>query len=286
MQTVQRQNLLQDVNQFRRVYEEASSWKRSFAGGSFNKQFKILLERNQADEEILLRCFASTGQVGWKNEQRKETTFLEKFVDKGLVRLFTFLCCVLDDEQHTDDFFSPIHSIFDTLSDRNRVSCEPKWDNKPLWSHPGIPCLLESLIQLLSAEKTKYKVFNNRWTVSGYCWQTAGSHAQQLADIAFSDLSNTPLYADMPIGKVASAIKDRAQVVCDMSDDEAKKSANYQEVDGNPTGGFKPMPGRCQVFFAAVKKQVNFVGDLKVLMNETGGLHIFRRYLGLTLTRQ
>ncbi len=265
------------------AYKSASLWKRTFAGGSFKKQFAFILEKNQADEETLLRCFFSTGRIGTKDSQKKHTDFLDKFTERGLLRLFVFLGCVLDEEQHTDDFFGPIDSIFSTLSDMNRVSCSPKWENEPLWSRPGIPCLLESMIQLLSAENTKYKVKNNQWLMfNDYCWQTAGSHAQKLADIALKDLANNTLYADMSVDKVATIVIERAKVVCAISEDEAKKCANYQEVEGDPPGSFKPIPGHCQVFIAAAKKQVNFVKALNTLMKETGGILIFQRYLGLT----
>lgn len=43
--------------------------------------------------------------------------------------------------------------------------------------HVLVPCLLESLIQLISAERTKYKVFNNGWSRNGCCWEAAAENA-------------------------------------------------------------------------------------------------------------
>jgi hypothetical protein len=285
MKTIQYQNLYLDVVQFHKTWEAASFWKRTFAGGSFKKQFKELLKRNQADEEILLQSLVSAGQK-WKWTFR-DNNFIGKFVDKDLVKLFVFLNRVLSDEKRKDEkskveFFAPINMVFNTLSAKNRVSCETSGrGDKPYWSHPGIPCLLESLIQLLSAEKTKYTVVRNRWYDGPDCWKVAGSHAQKLANLAFIDLSNTPQYADLSIGKVVKDIKYRARVVCAISSDEAKKLPNYREVNGRP-GGFSPMPGHCQVPMAAVLKEVDFVSELKILMIEINGLQIFQRYLGLT----
>jgi hypothetical protein len=238
---------------------------------------------HKLDEEELLRCLISMRWIGMYDAQKKNAEFLEEFVDKGLVRLFVFVNCILDEKQLSDNFFGPIDYIFSILSDRNGVSCAPKWDRKPAWPLPGIPCLLESLIQLISAEKTKYSVYKNRWpSVSGFCWHTASDHAQKLLDIALKDLSNTPLYADISLYELAKVIRNRAQAVGNISDAEAKQCFNYMEVNGDPPGSFKPMPGHCQVLIAAAKKHVNFIKELKILMEVTGGHEMFRRYLSLS----
>ncbi len=81
--------------------------------------------------------------------------------------------------------------------------------------------------------------------------------------------------ADLSLPRVVNVVKERAKVVYAVSDEEAKKLSDYQEINGDPSGGFKPLPGHCHVFLAAVSKKVNFVDDLKVLMNETDSRQIF-----------
>jgi hypothetical protein len=289
MSTTQYPNLKQDVDEFRKTWEAASGWKRNFAGGSFKKQFKALLEKNQADEEIFLQLFIYPEQKGkWADN---DLAFLEKFVDQKFVKLFSFLNCVLNDDKRKEEkgeaeFFGPQYHVFNTLVDNNRVSCESsKRGDKPYWVHPGIPCLTEALIQLLSAEKTKYLVKNNRWYDGDCCWEVSGHHARKLADIALDDLVKTPLYASLPIEKIIDDLKKRAQAVYRISKEQAKTLPNYREINGNPSygapGAYCPMPGHCQIGMSASVKEVDYVSDLKTLIIELNGLEIFQRYLGL-----
>lgn len=273
-------NLIRDLDEFRDIYHSSSWWKRTFSRSRFQREFDAVIEKNQTQDEMVLRILATAGRIGLWNDPGNYPRFLEAFMDKELVDLFSFLYLVVDEKQHTDNCFGPINSIFDTLSKKNRVSCGPQCDNKPLWSHPDIPCLLESLIQLISGEKTKYKVYNNHWHNNSMCWQTAAEHAKKLVDFAIENLKSNALYTGIEVDGVAAFVKHRAQLVHNVSDEDAKKLPNYREINGDQ-GGFKPMPGHCQVLMAAASKQVNFVEELRILMKESGANAIFKRFVRL-----
>jgi hypothetical protein len=275
--------MINSLDELYRIYQTASWWKRTFNGGRFKKEFEALWQKNQANAETLLRCLSSTRRIGWRDDQRNMVYFIERFLDKGYVRLFAFLCCILDEKQYdgksVGSLFSPIYSIFSTLYQRNGVIGEG-YSHKPSWE-PGIPCLLEALIQLISAEKTKYKVNNNRWpSIGSNCWQVAAEHAIELVDLAVPDLAQNPLYAGIQLDEIATFIKKRAADIRILSDVDAKNYTNYREVNGDPPGSFKPTPGHCQVLAAAASKQVNFVQELRTFSQESGAALVFKVFLG------
>ena len=72
--------------------------------------------------------------------QENDAKLLERFVDSGVVRLFAFISCVLDEKRRSDDeFFYPIYFFFNILSDRNGVSRDLKLDKRPVWLDGGLP---------------------------------------------------------------------------------------------------------------------------------------------------
>ena len=127
-------------------------------------------------------------------------------------------------------------------------------------------------------------VNNNQYQhVGDNCWQVAANHASKLVELAVQDLKADYRYAGVEPDGIAALVNTRAQAVGSISRDQAKKLPNYQEVEGiRPLGGsFSPLPGNCQIPFAAVSKQVNFPEELRRMMEETGATRIFEIYLGL-----
>lgn len=239
-----------------------------------------ILQKQGASEESLIKSFAACGKITGDTE-KGFIRLLEKSIDRGHLKVISFLSGLLSDAMKDDNFpWAWTSTVFDILSDRNRVSCSDR-DHKPIWKHPGVPCLLESLMQLVSAEKTKYLVYNNRWAGFDYrCWKEAADHAMKLADMAFPELSSDPLYADLRLEDMKTNIQSRASHAYYVSEGEAKSCENYYEINGDPVGsGWKPLPGRFQVGWAIALKHLNFVKELKSTMNETQCTLVFERYL-------
>jgi hypothetical protein len=292
MNTKKRDEILQEFDQFHERYVGSSRLKHLFSPGRTKREFKSFLERNAIDEEQFLRCLASAGRIGIGKDQASLVSMLTRFIDVRLVRLFAYLTSALDDKPCDVNVHEKIAYIFETLSKNNQVSDPymsvthyPAYKAAPLWSHPGIPCLLEALIQLISAEKTKYVFYNNQWYAPDCCWEISGAHAKRLVSIAGADLSNISEYKDIPLAKIFKIISDRADAVRNISEDQAKDCANYRKLDGNPPGGYKPLPGSCNIGVSALDEadHVDYIFELKLLMQESGAIEVFRRYLGLSV---
>lgn len=295
MNVKKRDEILQEFDQFYERYLTTSWWKNLFSNGREKAKNEVrgLMEQNTIDSEEFLRCFATAGRIGIREDQELLVSFLTKFIDASLVRLFAYLTSVLDDKPCAVSIHRKMAYIFDTLSDNNKVSCSymgsthyPDYKAVPLWPHPGIPCLLEALIQLISAEKVKYVFKSNRWHVPDCCWKTSGSHAKKLVSIAAADLSDKSMYKNIPLSKIFKFISDRADSVCNISEDQAKSCTNYREMIGNPPGNYKPLPGSCSVRVSALEKSdsIDYILELKSIMQESGAIEVFRMYLGLYTT--
>lgn len=203
------------------------------------------------------------------------------------MRLFAFLCLVLDEKQevskHVSELWEPINSIFKILHKRDGFSSSGTLDEKPkMWLQPGIPCLLDALIQLISAEKTKYEIYNNRWGgLNPDCWKMSAEFAVKLVDFAVTDLAPNPLYAGVHLDEIAKVVKNRAAPLLHLSEDDAKKLPNYFRVRGDPEGSYSPQPGHAPVLMAAASKEVNFVKEVRTLSQESGAIVVFKLFIGL-----
>jgi len=194
------------------------------------------------------------------------------------------LCYILDEKQRIE---GPLFSVLDILISMNRVSGGLEEDMKPLWLHPGIPCLLESLMRLFAAEKVKCNMYNNCYLhTSSYCWQNEAKAAIRLVDLAVSDLVTNPCYEGAQLDKIAIFIRQRAIAIRDLSDNDAKKCPNYWKVNGNPSylepHGWRPNPEYIQVkMVTASYNKINFEKELRMLMQESGATSVFKKFLEL-----
>jgi hypothetical protein len=140
---------------------------------------------------------------------------------------------------------------------------------------------MESLIQLISAEKTKIYVRKNYYSyaTNSACWIESSNASEKLAEVAISILQTNPQYSDLPLKSISEKIRIRAETVRNISIEDAKSYENYYEVDGNPRGSYKPTPGRIQVPTSAAKGIVNYVREFRVAMEQTQAILVLRRYL-------
>ena len=286
MDISKRSSIISDFEDLMRKYKKTPWVIRQFKIASFKKELSNVLNKYEITEEILLKNMLAVGKLRFEERYHEYESFIEKMIDFAQVRVFVFLSCIFKETLDKENifynyYFSPIDFVFNLLSERNGVSDIQRSNHKPLWNYAGIPCLLESLIQLISAEKTKYTIYNSRWGgVSCHCWQVAAEHTIKLADLAFSDLSKDSLYSDVPLQEIIQNIKGRAERVRIISEEDAKLYESFLEINGAPTGSsFSPCPGHYQVMGAAVSKHVDYIEDLKTIMNETQAILIFQKYI-------
>ncbi len=149
-------------------YQKASSLKRPFIVGSLRKKLVIVAKEHNLTWVMFLRIVFTAWRLKLAAKSTKKLgqpvsdEFLLKIFpegDKGFVYVFQFLACVFDYQAPEGDkeiWFRQITHVFEFLyRDHN----EPLFaDNAKLhihWDEPGVPCLLEAFIMLISAEKTR-----------------------------------------------------------------------------------------------------------------------------------
>ena len=218
---------------------------------------------------------------------KEYVSFLKTILEPELVNMFLFLSYIFDDQAIIDDkrVASLVYDAFNGLRERNAKSgyLLPNWDastwqNKTGWERPEIPFLLESLIQLISAEKTKVYIRNNYYLGrNSACWIESSNTSEKLAELAISILQTNPQYSDLPLKSISEKIRIRAETVRNISIEDAKSYENYYEIDGNPPGSYKPLPGHIQVYGSVYK--VDYVREFRVAMEQTQAILVLRKYL-------
>ena len=276
------------INDFKTLAEEYNAvprFKRHFKTESFKKELSNILKKYEINEEMLLKNMLAAGKLNLAEGCAEHISFLINMIGSAQVGIFKFLSLILiEDSEYKIDkgFVAQFCSMEEALEDTNGVS-QPSASTKyqKLWDNAGIPCLLESLILLISAEEEKVYVHNNRWPVSPCCWIAAAENTIKLADMALFALSKDSLYSGIPLQVIIQNIKDRADKTRVISHEAAKTYSNYSEINGAPSGSsssYAPYPGRVQLA-GTMYNQLDYVQKLRTIINETQSIAIFRQYM-------
>jgi hypothetical protein len=291
--------LITELDKLLYEYQNTSWLKRQFAIGSLRKRLINVLQEHQLNWITFLRIIYSTWKPKFVDEHSKKFSqpLGDKFLltilpanDSGFVYVFQFLALVFDDNRlprENDSFFSQISHVFNFLyNNRNNSLNADRETLHKNWETPGVPSLLESLVLLISAEKTKIFVKNSAYyPADGECWIIAAKDAERLADEGFLALKSETLYFDISLESIVEKIRMRARNVQRITKDEAYRFENYRVIDGGgPGGGFKPKPGHCQIMLSAVSGggEVNYIQEFRNIIEETQSAQIFRRYFGIS----
>lgn len=271
--------LLSDFGKLRDAYARAGFVGRTFQAGSLAKAYSAMLAKHEATSEALLKQLTRASLLG-DDTEGAHLRFMETVATKPQVHVFLLLAGLVRGLRRPESGRKLFQNVFDSLSSGNGVSLWTPHD--PEWSRPGIPCLLEALIQLVAAEQTTYTIAGPGARGERRCWVASALFSMKCAELAAEDLTKDEIYAGLDVASVVDAITSRAAAVRDMSDEEALGRAHQQTIpDYNVArGGFHFLAGFASIQVANSSGDVDFFKELRPCAKETGARAILDRYLG------
>jgi hypothetical protein len=285
--------VIEDINALHQSYSNAGFFKKNFQSGTFRKSFQDVLSNYQITEENLFKILSARSVIN-KNSPPKYISFLsfisglssystnDTYVMPASPYMFQLLSCILSNEATDAAVVMIFMRAFDTIQKWNRVttltaSVEPG----PLWKKPAIPLLLESLIQLISADKSKVRITGLGNLSGRRCWTVSAENSIKLAQSSLKELEKESYCKNLPIHEFVNNIIERAKIIVDLSEEKAKSFENYLEMPDNnyQPGGWHPWPGYAEIQSANEKKIISFAKELLLYSNQTHTDQIFQAYL-------
>lgn len=180
-----------------------------------------------------------------------------------------------------------IYTLWEEIKLINGIS-EDKEILKSFKGDIGISLLLESLIHLNAAEKTKILMdFRAATSSLHYCWQESGKISLKCAERAENELKNNKKYSPKLVDNVLTNIIEQAKIQIAYSKISAENCREYDVYKMRQSDTalvvYKPHPYQISLLYddTPVSKQMQLmtIKDLKELVRITGSDKIFNKYL-------
>lgn len=264
-------------------YRDSGWLKQTFSFGGFQKAYSSVISEIGLSEDDLFLMLVRDRYLGL-TRTRADSQIVSRLSGKpDIVSAYAFLSFVLDrPEQSSLDHRLAIvnqlsgYGMWQTLPNLNGVTSDKMSPSKFQGRSQGVFAILEAMLQLISATKYKYYVYNHRWRLPEECWLASCGSIRELLKRAEKNLADIEAcQATLP--RITSYLHERCDEIQKVSREQAKKTTEYKEIDGDPQGqGYKPVSGRVQLLKECyANPAVDFIDELNLLLDDLGARKMF-----------